>query len=131
LRSRHPDGLTCQAPSAVTITTCLATDAVIIWRCAEHADAAITEATRHANHAMIMVKPVDHAAGQTSASPHAHANRGPAAAAGRAAAHACLADLAPARPGRPDLAGQGGHHARDQALAQHHCSASAWPVIAG
>jgi hypothetical protein len=59
-----PDGPVCQAPSAVTITTCLDTDyAVIVWRCAEHADAAITEATRLADHAMIMVQPVDDAAG--------------------------------------------------------------------
>jgi hypothetical protein len=57
-----PDGPTCQAPSAVTITTCLATDyAVIVWRCAEHADAAITEAARLADHAVIMVQPVNEA----------------------------------------------------------------------
>jgi hypothetical protein len=59
-----PDGLTCQAPSAVTITTCLATDyAVIIWRCEKHADDAITEATRLTDHAMILVEPVDEAEG--------------------------------------------------------------------
>jgi hypothetical protein len=57
-----PDGPMCQAPSAVTITTCLATDyVVIVWRCAEHADAAITEAARLTDHAMIMVEPVDDA----------------------------------------------------------------------
>jgi hypothetical protein len=54
----------CQAPSAVTITTCLATDyAVIVWRCAEHADAAITDAASLADHAMIMVEPVDEGGG--------------------------------------------------------------------
>jgi hypothetical protein len=59
-----PDGPMCQAPSAVTITTCLDTDyAVIIWRCAEHADDGITEATRLADHAMILVEPIDEAEG--------------------------------------------------------------------
>jgi hypothetical protein len=59
-----PGGPTCQAPSAVTITTCLDTDyAVIIWRCEEHAEDAITEAARLADHAMIMVQPVDEAEG--------------------------------------------------------------------
>jgi hypothetical protein len=58
-----PDGPMCQAPSAVTITTCLDTDyAVIVWRCAEHADAAITQASRLADHAIVMVQPVDEAA---------------------------------------------------------------------
>jgi hypothetical protein len=59
-----PDGPMCQAPSAVTITTCFDTDyAVIVWRCAEHADDGITGATRLADHAIIMVQPVDQAAG--------------------------------------------------------------------
>jgi hypothetical protein len=59
-----PDGPPCQAPSAVTITTCLDTDyAVIIWRCQEHAEDAITEAARLADHAMILVEPVDEAEG--------------------------------------------------------------------
>jgi hypothetical protein len=59
-----PDGPMCQAPSAVTITTCLAADyAVIVWRCAEHADDGITEAARLADHAMIMVEPVGEAEG--------------------------------------------------------------------
>src|SRR5215475_7308606 len=87
------------APSAVTITTCLDTDyALIIWRCQEHADAAITEATRLADHAIITVQPVDETEEPDAPVIPFACQRRPAPAAQEPAAHAGPANPASRPP---------------------------------